>query len=230
MRHGDVAYFAADGRPLGPEQAVLTPRGRERASAAGRALREVRLDRVLTSGLPRTLETAELVVAELERPPARPQLEQWPELREVRGGRLAGIPDAELERTFLHAFRGVVPPASTFLGGETIGSLQERVLAALQRLLADPGWETALLVLHGAVNRAILSYALAGEPLFFGHLEQSPACVNILDAGDDHLIVRTVNATPYDLAHLGARATTMEELYEQYLPYRRRLTDEQPPP
>ena len=63
----------------------------------------------------------------------------------------------------MHAFRGVVPNDKRFLGGETIGELFDRVLPALDRLLADETWDTVLLVLHGAVNRAILSHALTGR-------------------------------------------------------------------
>ena len=72
-----------------------------------------------------------------------------------------------------------------------------------------------LAVLHGGVNRAIISRALTGGRTFLGNLEQSPACVNILDVGDEW-IVRAVNVTPYDLAHLEGRSTTMEELWQQF--------------
>ena len=56
----------------------------------------------------------------------------------------------------------------------SIGELFERVLPALDRLLVDESWDTALAVLHGGVNRAILSYALTGERMFLGHFEQAP--------------------------------------------------------
>ncbi len=115
----------------------------------------------------------------------------------------------------MHAFRGVVPNEKRFLGGETIGELFDRVLPALDRLLADATWDTALLVLHGAVNRAVLSYALTGERLFLGHFEQTPGCVNILDVGADW-IVRAVNVSPPDLAHRATRMTTMEGYWERY--------------
>ncbi len=77
---------------------------------------------------------------------------------------------------------------------ETIGELFDRVLPALDRLLADDGWDTALLVLHGAVNRAILSYALTGARMFLGHFEQAPGCLNVLDVDvGDEWVVRAVN-------------------------------------
>jgi broad specificity phosphatase PhoE len=117
------------------------------------------------------------------------------------------------------AFRGVVPLDTQFLGGETIGALFDRVLPAVDRLLADESWDIALLVLHGAVNRAILSRALTGEHTFLGGFEQSPGCINVLDVdADGNWIVRAVNHTPYDPAHVRApRTTTMEQLWDEYL-------------
>ena len=37
--------------------------------------------------------------------------------------------------------------------------------------------------------------------LWFGTFEQAPACINVLDLGDDGWIVRTVNYVPYDPLH-----------------------------
>jgi broad specificity phosphatase PhoE len=207
MRHGAVSYFDR-GRPLKPEDVPLTVAGRDQAYAAASMLRGIEFDRVITSGLPRTVETARIVAPDLEP-------EAWPELRELETGRLADISEEELERAFTHAFRDVVPEDARFLAGETIGSLFDRVLPAIDRLLAADDWDIVLAVLHGGVNRAILSRALTGGRTFLGNLEQSPACVNIVDVGNDW-IVRAVNVTPYDLAHLAGRSTTMEELWQQF--------------
>ena len=211
MRHAEVSYFGEDGAPVHPAGVSLTEEGVAQAQAAAAVFAGVELDRVVTSGLPRTLETAALVA------PGR-DLERWPELQEIRGGRLSEIPAEALEREFVHAFRGVIPNETRFLRGETIGELFDRVLPALARLEDDGSWHTALAVLHGAVNRALLSYALTGEPMFLGHFEQAPACVNVLDLGaGGEWIVRAVNVAPYDLLHLSHRSTTMERYWEQYL-------------
>jgi broad specificity phosphatase PhoE len=207
MRHAQVSYFE-DGRPLRPELVPLTATGREQAHAAAELLKAIRFDRVITSGLPRTLETARIVAPDKEP-------ESWPELREIESGRLEDIPEDEIEAAFVHLWRDVVPEDTPFLGGETIGSLFDRVLPAIDRLRADESWDTVLLVLHGAVNRAILSYALTGGRSMLGNIEQSPACVNVLDVGEDS-VVRAVNHTPYDPAHLGSRLTTMEELWGEF--------------
>jgi broad specificity phosphatase PhoE len=218
LRHAEVAYFDQDGRPVAPDEVPLTATGRDQAATAGAALAGVGFDRVLTSGLPRTVETARLVLdAAGPGHAGRVRVEEWPELRELVPGRLADLVPEELEAAFLGAFRGVLPGPTRFLGGETIDELFDRVLPALERLLADPSWDTVLAVLHGGVNRAWLSFALSGQRLFLGAVEQAPACINVLDvdrAGE--FVVRAVNATPWDPAYLAGRTTTMEDLWAQF--------------
>ena len=210
MRHAEVSYFGADGLPVNPVEVALNEEGIAQATAARAALEGIPLDRVVTSGLRRTLETAAIVAPEV-------LPESWPELAEIQGGRLSEIPPEALEREFVHAFRGVIPNEARFLRGESVGELFGRVLPALDRLVADAGWDTALAVLHGGVNRAILSYALTGERMFLGHFEQAPACVNILDLdADGGWVVRAVNVAAYDPLHLAHRQTTMERYWDQY--------------
>lgn len=108
--------------------------------------------------------------------------------------------------------------SARFLGGESLGEALDRVHPALERLVARE-WETALAVLHGGVNRIIISYALSGDRRYFGTFEQAPACINVLDLGDDGWIVRTVNYVPYDPLH-PARETTMEHLWAQIRDWR----------
>jgi broad specificity phosphatase PhoE len=217
MRHGSVTYFDANGAPITPETVPLNADGRLQASAAGRlfATEGARFDRVITSGLPRTLETAALVLAETGQ---QIEVEHWPDLEEIRSGRLAAIPEAELRQAFTGAFDGMVSEHQRFLGGETVGALMDRVHPALARLRADPHWDTVLLVLHGGVNCAILSFALTGERFFLGGLSQGTGCINALDVGADERdwVVRFVNFTAPAPLQAQSRSTTMELLFDQY--------------
>ena len=208
MRHAQVRYFRGEH----PHDVLLTEAGRVQATAAAEALHDVRFDRVITSGLPRTLETAKAVAPD-------GQLEEHSALREIESGELRGVAPQAVHEMMTTAFRGVVPLDTRFLGGETIGELLDRVIPALDGLLADDAWDVALLVLHGAVNRAILSRALTGERVFLGAFEQAPACINVLDVDrEGSFIVRAVGYTPYDPAHVrSARQTTMEQLWQEYL-------------
>ena len=217
MRHGSVTYFDSAGKPVLPELVPLNEQGREQAAAAGRtyAAAGIRFDRVIVSGLPRTVETARRVLAETGQ---APEIEEWPGLVEIRGGKLAHIPDAELKEAFTGAFEGVAPEHKRFLGGESIGELMDRVHPAIGKLRDDKEWDTVLLVLHGGVNRAILSYALTGQRLFLGNIAQTAGCINVLDVGEQAIdwVVRVVNYSPPSQLQAESRGTTMEALFHQY--------------
>ncbi len=218
MRHGAVQYFTAEGQPLPADGVTLTSQGIAQARAIGQALADagVAIDRVCSSGLPRTDATAEQVLDALG---ASIGIERRPRFAEIKPGRLADISRDQLRDAFVAPFEGPVPPATRFLGGETIAELLERVLPALQELLAEPDWDTALLVAHGGVNRALLSWFLTGQPVFLGGLAQDPGCLNIIDVGPTAAtsVVRMVNYCAIDTLQTDTRASTMEHLLQQYL-------------
>ncbi|OAJ51770.1 fructose-2,6-bisphosphatase [Paraburkholderia ginsengiterrae] len=223
MRHGDVTYFDDSGRAIDPDTVPLNANGREQASAAGRVFAEqqIRFDRVIVSGLPRTIETARRVLAETGQ---QIELEVEPAWQEIRGGKLHDIPPQDIEAAFLGVFDGIVPESTRFLEGETIGELFDRVLPAVTALREDSSWDTLLLVLHGGVNRAILSHAItAGGRTFFGHLAQATGCINALDVGTAprDWVLRALNHSPPSPLHRDVRNTTMEMLYAQFTRYQR---------
>jgi broad specificity phosphatase PhoE len=217
MRHGSVTYFDDAGMPYPPDAVPLNEQGRAQADSAGKlfASEALRFDRVIVSGLPRTVETAHRVLAQTGQ---RIEIEEWPLLTEIRGGQLSAIPDAMLTEAFTGAFSGVASENTRFLGGETIGELMDRVHPCVDRLREDQDWNTALLVLHGGVNRALLSYALAGQRLFLGNLGQTAGCINVLDVGKAPAdwVVRVVNYSPVSALQEGLRGTTMETVLAQY--------------
>jgi broad specificity phosphatase PhoE len=202
MRHAEVSYVGQ----RDPEVVRLTERGREQAAAAHRALADVEFDLVVTSNLPRTVETAAVVAPDREP-------ERWADFAEWRGGRLDDIPREELEQVFVGSL-AIADEDHRFLGGESLGEALDRMLPAFERLV-EREWGTALAVFHGGTNRILLSHALAGGRAYFGTFEQAPACINVLDlGGDGRWIVRTVNYIPYDPLH-PARETTMEHLWQE---------------
>jgi broad specificity phosphatase PhoE len=212
VRHGDVTYFDGQGRPFPPGTVQLNPDGRRQAEAAARELAAIPLDRVVASDLVRTTETAKILIAGRGL-----TLETRPQLREIQPGRLADLPPDEAVKAFLGAFPREFDRTARFLGGETFGSLADRVLACFHEVLNDASWRQLLIVAHGGVNRVLLANALDSGMRGFGVFEQDPGCLNVLDVADDgRFLIRLVNYTPYNTVKVGLELTTMETLYQQY--------------
>jgi probable phosphoglycerate mutase len=202
MRHGDVAYFDAQGKPVvDPDVVVLSEKGRAEADATGAYLKTISLrkfDRVISSTLPRTVETAERVMRVLGQAGEPTEVEA---LREIRIGSpqdIRDIPTSGLPEAILGMTQARVSGAQSFLRGETIAALQARVFPAVDTLLDDKDWQTALWVLHGGVDLAILSRALTGDASYYGRFDLGPGCFSIIDVGADFrdAVVKAVNVCP----------------------------------
>lgn len=226
MRHGHVDYFSREVRDVGhTDQVPLTSLGREQALASGEALAHVRFDRALSSGLPRTRETAEIVLRQ-NADTGHLTLGADAALVEIKGGRVERMKSREeFAARMAFQFDQAAQPGATMLGGDVFADVQARAVSAIERLLASPGWHTALVVAHEGINRLILSWmtgnGLSGVQAF----EQDLACVNILDfdmvpredggVGTEiaRAIIKAVNLTPYNYSKHGMNMTSLEAIF-----------------
>ena len=216
MRHAEAAYVQEDGSVTDNERRVaLTPLGRIQARKQAGLLASVPFDRAICSGLPRTLETATLVLAGREAPP----LETVPELEEVRPRRtLEPPPDPEAWLAEMaNPWAAGETPEGRFLGGERFADFDARVHPAFDALVAADDWTHLLLVLHGAVNRSILNHVLNLPWQGRVSIEQDNACINIIDVDRNdnetanRYLIRAVNVTGYNLNKSGMVLTNMEQ-------------------
>ena len=226
MRHGHVDYFSRELREAGHTgQVPLTALGREQALASGAGLAHVRFDRALSSGLPRTRETAEIVVA-ANADAAHLMLSVDADLVEIVGGRVERMKSREeYAARMAFEFDRAAQPGARMMGGDVFADVQARSVGAIARLLAEPGWHTALVVAHEGINRLILSWmtgtGLRGVQAF----EQDLACINILDfdmvpredgsIGTEiaRALIKAVNLTPYNYAKHGMNMTSLEAIF-----------------
>ncbi|MGL5003812.1 MAG: histidine phosphatase family protein, partial [Casimicrobium sp.] len=210
-----------------PDTVSLSGLGQMQAIAAGDEFAKLRLkfDRVLVSGLLRTSETAMHVLRQL---PHAPRIEINKDWDEIPSGKLSEIPPDQVEKAFLEVFSAKNDVNSRFVGGESVGKFLGRIIPPMDALRADPSWDCVLVVLHGGVNRALLSYLLTGEARLYGGFAQDPGCINAIDVGPEKhdTVLRVVNFAPLDRLQTQTRKTTMEELLEKFQAYRKRLTGE----
>jgi len=156
----------------------LNQEGRAQAQALGARLASISLDAVYSSPLERALETAQAVAA-----PHNLEVQTREKIGEVQYGDWNGQPLKKLSKQPLWTLVQVYPSGTRFPGGETIGEMQARVVAALDEIRsAHPGAIVAA-VAHADVIKAAVAY-YAGMPLdLFQRLIISPASISIVHFG-----------------------------------------------
>jgi broad specificity phosphatase PhoE len=216
MRHGEAAYVADDGSvTTDPRNVTLTAAGRIQARKQAAVLASVAFDKAVCSGMPRTMETAKLILAYRE----HPELEIQPALEEIHGG---GAPAASQDigawlRHVANPWAAADEPAAQYLGGERFDDFAARITPAFDAIITDQSWQTLLLVLHGAVNRMLFNHIMGTPWRANASIEQDNCCINIIDVdsqGDGEpprFLIRGVNLTAYDLNKSSAFLTNMEQ-------------------
>lgn len=222
MRHGDVAYFDAQGQRVSDSRlVVLTEQGRAEALAMRDILSGVPFDKAISSGLPRTVETGAIVLGG-----RTIALESWPDLEEIRGGapsERATMQPAEYAYAMFSS--AAADPDAAYARGERFRDFYARVTGAWTAILKTQGWSSLLIAAHGGVNRAILASATGAGVGAFGAFEQDTGCLNVIDVDTEaggrvlRQIVRAVNVTPEDPAKISRPLTAMEKLALQAFPH-----------
>jgi phosphoserine phosphatase len=222
MRHGHVNYMSEEVRASKDTRiARLTELGIEQAKAAGPALADVHFDVAMCSGLRRTRETAEYVLAQQS---VAPTLEVDARLEELHSGTYIDFASREqLSATLAFYFDKAGEDGASFLeGGELFSEAQTRAVEGIEALLMRPDWSTALVVAHEGINRLILSWMARAGCAASGAFEQDLACINVLDFdlvrdGDEtrieRRIIKAVNVTPYAWVKAGHHLTSFEAIF-----------------
>lgn len=220
MRHGHVDYFAPG--ITDPRSVTLTDTGRAQAAAARDALSAITFDIAVHSGLPRTMETAAIVLEGRLSP--RASAEEG--LEELKSGWLLADSREELAARLAFCFDEAGADGARFLpDGESFAAAEARITGAMERLITGALWKTALIVAHEGVNRILLGWATGGGLRTIGAFEQDLCCINVIDldvtAGEltggliiERAILKSVNMTPYDFVKAGIPRTSLEHLFD----------------
>lgn len=215
MRHGEADYFdpSTGRRRPDPRVVPLTAQGQEEAGNMSSLLKDATFDRAICSGLPRTKQTAEIVLGGRDL-----ELEVIETLEEIRGGTLEqreSMEKADYAYTMFEAHK----PGAAWALGEKFTDFEARIVPAFNKILQEPGWGTLLLVLHGAVNRAILNSLLGTGLKGYGFFEQDSCCLNIIDLDMDpgtmkaeRVVFRAINVVAQGHARADKPYVSIERL------------------
>ena len=202
LRHGETDWNRQS-RFQGQIDVPLNATGRRQARQAAAFLRRSPIRRAYSSPMARPRETAELV---LEHHPGVP-LTTCEGLLEIGHGLWEGKLEQEIQArwprllaTWKTAPHQVEMPGP---GGETIQQVSRRAVAAMERIAQelDEG-DTALVVAHDAVNKAVLCHLLGLSPSRIWSVKQGNGGVSVIDypeGGHGPAVVYSLNLT----GHLG---------------------------
>lgn len=191
VRHGDAAIAA--GRICGRLDPPLCAAGRARIARVARWLGGIEITSAHASPALRATQTARLLCAGRGLAVATVA-----GLREVDFGAFEGLTWEEASARDPGTCEAWLarPHEVAFPGGEGLGAVRARALAALAALVATRRGETLLVVAHAGPNRAILADALGMDPSATFGIPQAPGAVNVLDWVDRAVSVRLVDGGP----------------------------------
>ncbi len=197
VRHGVTRHTAAKrfSGGLGGDNPPLSDEGREQIRAVGEWLAPMaeQVGAVVASPVRRTRESADILGDLLGVP-----VSEEPGFAEMEFGHWDGLTFPEVGERHgdeLTAWLGSLDAAP--LGGESFRVVQERVLAALDRLLAAYAGKTVVLVSHVTPIKTLVAHALDAPLEAVFKMELSPASVTVLSWFEDGRgSMRLYNALP----------------------------------
>ena len=215
FRHGAVDYVDAEGNWVADPDAVrLNSKGKQQALLMARAFSDVAVDRALCSGLPRTQQTAEIVLAGRELP-----IGTEAGLEEIRPIRAESAPNFDWLDDVAYTHWRAGDPEARFLGGERYADFYDRVVTAVEAIVADETWSNLAVFAHGGTNAAVLGWASGLGTAAFGVFDQQTCCLNVIDldicstSGSlRRRMIRALNVTAEDPLKHRRRAGDLELL------------------
>ena len=154
VRHGESEANAAHVF-AGRRDSPLTARGREQATVVAAAVRHVHFDRIVTSTLSRTKDTAAEIAAGRDVP-----VETYADLDEIDLGEASGKPFDEMRGLPNYDGEGF----TQWPGGESLEQVVTRAMRVIDRLVGDNAGQTICVVGHGGVTRILVSGFLGVLP------------------------------------------------------------------
>jgi len=181
VRHGATQLTAED-RFAGDIGVDLSEEGRRQVQHLANRLGREPVAAIYTSPLGRTVETAAI----LARPHALTPIAR-DGLREIGHGRWEGLQRQEVEQRFPEEYAAWEEDPFTFApdGGESGVAVLARALPVIREIVLDHAGANVLVVSHKATLRLLLASLLGFDGRGYrDRLDQSPACLNVLDFKD----------------------------------------------
>ena len=172
FRHGEVDYMSSGKVVDDPDQVNLTENGRQQAVNIDENTKEFTIERIVCSGLPRTIQTGEHIAKR-----RGIKIENFPSLKEYQWDPKL-LMETDITK-FGYLFED--SKAKEMIGGtEDADEFYKRVTVTLEKIIKEEFSQIAAF-LHGAVNAAIMCWVNDVDISFASKYDQDHAALNIID-------------------------------------------------
>jgi broad specificity phosphatase PhoE len=181
VRHGATKLSAED-RFAGAIDVELSEEGKFQAGSLAERLADDSITAVYCSPMTRTIQTATILAT-----PHKLDLIHREGLREIHHGHWEGMRRADVEAQFPEEYAAWEEDPLTFApqGGEAGINVIARALPIIREIVLEHRGQNVLIVSHKATLRLIISSLLGFDARGYrDRLDQSPACLNVLDFRD----------------------------------------------
>lgn len=181
VRHG-ATQLSAENRFAGAIGVSISEEGRHQVQRLAERLAAHSFAAVYTSPLERTVETATILAA-----PHKLDLTKRDGLREINHGHWEGLTRREVEERFCDEYAAWEQDPFSFAptDGESGVAVLARALPVIREIVVKHRCERVLVVSHKATLRLLISSLLGFDARGYrDRLDQSPACLNVLDFKD----------------------------------------------
>jgi probable phosphoglycerate mutase len=205
VRHG-ATTATEEGRFSGSSGVELSDQGRWQAARLGDRLAAQSLAAVYSSPLSRAFDTAAIIAGRCGL-----DVQGREGLREIGHGRWEGKTRDEVEHLYADEYASWEADPFTFApaGGESGVAVLARALPVIREVVTAHAGQQVLVVSHKATLRLVLSSLLGFDARGYrDRLDQSPACVNVVDFKDP---VRARLMLFNDTSHYADRPRTSDQ-------------------
>lgn len=181
VRHGATQSSAED-RFAGSINIEISEEGKFQAGRLAERLADDSISAVYCSPLLRAVQTAEILAS-----PHQLSLIHEEGLSEIHHGHWEGMRRAYVEEQFPEEYAAWEEDPFTFApqGGEAGVNVIARALPVIRKIVVEHRGQNVIIVSHKATLRLLISSLLGfDERGYRDRLDQSPACLNVLDFKD----------------------------------------------
>ncbi len=181
VRHG-ATQLSAEDRFAGAMDVELSDEGKFQAGRLAERLADDQISVIYCSPLTRTIQTATILAD-----PRNVPIIHRDGLREIHHGHWEGMRRADVESQFPDEYVQWEEDPFTFApqGGEAGVNVIARALPVIREIVLEHRGQNVLVVSHKATLRLLISSLLGFDARGYrDRLDQSPACLNVLDFKD----------------------------------------------